>query len=365
MLRGVTAPRIHVYPADKGGCGFYRVIWPAEALQAQGADVEVIFPEDGERQQVMTTMWSGDDGSRVLLDARAPDCDVIVLQRPLTDVLAQAIPRLQAQGRKVVVEIDDDFEAISPRNVSWRAVQPQLSPRRNWRHLRTACEQADLVVVSTPALAAVYGRHGRVAVVPNRVPAWYLRVRPEPHDGVRVGWSGSIETHPDDLQVTRGAIARAMRGTEATMHVVGTGKGVQRALGLASPPAACGWQPLGEYPHRMAEVDVGIVPLELTRFNEAKSWLKGLEFAALGVPFVASPTGPYCELVAAGAGLLADTPKAWQRLVRRLVERPDERAELAEAGRQAAGTLTIEGGCGRWLDAWGSVVNTRASSSVA
>jgi glycosyltransferase involved in cell wall biosynthesis len=289
-----------------------------------------------------------------------------VLQRPLTDTLSQAIPFLQRQGVKVVVEIDDDFESISPRNVSWHNVHPSVSPRRNYKHLRAACEVADLVVVSTPALAGVYGRHGRVVVVPNCVPEVYLWTDGEPHDGpVRIGWSGSTDTHPDDLQQTRGAVGRVARATGAEVHVVGTGKGVQRMLQLPTPPHACGWQPIDVYPAKMAAADVGIVPLEMSRFNEAKSWLKGLEFAALGVPFIASPTTPYAELVARGAGLLASTPKQWEGLLKRLVRSADDRAELAAAGRDAAAGLTIEGNVDRWLDAWESVVNTRAAVSVA
>lgn len=371
----MTAPRIFVYNADNGGCGHYRVVWPAEALIAQGADVRIINVESEPHHQIQATYWNGDDGSRTLLKIVEPDCDVAVLQRPLTDWMPACIPMLQARGVKVVVEIDDDFESISPRNVSWHNVQPPRvtdgpkrrieQERRNYLHLRRACELADLVVVSTPALAEVYGRHGRVAIVPNYIPEVYLWMYPAPHDGVRIGWSGSTDTHPDDLQVTRGAVQRAMRATGAQFHVVGSGKGVQRALNLGAPPSASGWQRLDRYPQMMAEVDVGIVPLQASRFNEAKSWLKGLEFAALGVPFVATPTGPYLDLLLRGAGMVADTPKDWEHMLRRLVRNVDERVELAEAGRETARGMTIEGHCGEWLDAWSSVVNTRVATSVA
>lgn len=373
----MTAPKIICYAADTGGCGHYRIIWPAEALRAQGADVELVYAGAGADKEIGAAFWIGDDPEhRLRLATSAPDCDIAVIQRPLTEVLADSIPVLQQRGVKVVVEIDDDFENISPRNISWRNVRPpspSMAPeeriaqtRRNRLHLRRSCEAADLVVVSTPALAQVYGRHGRVAIVPNCVPEWYQWAAPiDPWDGARVGWSGSVQTHPDDLQVTRGAVQRALRATGAHFAVVGTGVGVQRALGLADRPAACGWQPLDRYPQLMASMDIGVVPLELTRFNEAKSWLKGLEFAALGIPFVASPTGPYLDLLARGAGLLGDTPKAWERLLRRLITNVDERAEVAQAGRDVASTLTIEGNADRWLDAWSSVVNTRSASSVA
>lgn len=345
--------KVNVYPADLGGCGHYRLIWPAEALAAQGVDVTVIRPTEPDEQQVQATWWTDDAGVSTLVDVRAPEADVVVLQRPLTDTLAQSIPMLQAQGIRVVVEIDDDFEMISRRNISWSAVHPASSPRRNWQHLREACRVADWVVVSTPALATRYGKHGRVSVVPNCVPSWYLGVEAEPHDGVVVGWTGTVQTHPDDLQVTRGAVGRAVRAAGATFAVVGTGKGVRDRLGLDEQPLAAGWVPIERYPEAVAQFDVGIVPLELTAFNEAKSWLKGLEMAALGVPFVASPTGPYLELAKRGAGLTASKPREWESTVRRLALEGPERLERAEAAREVARRLTIEGHADRWLEAWG------------
>lgn len=346
--------RVKVFPADRGGCGFYRIIWPAEALKAQGADVQIVYDRDPDADQVRCTWWE-DEGGRTMLHAFVDDCDVAVLQRPLTDTLANAVPILQRQGVKVVVEIDDDFEAIHPRNISFRAVHPRLSPRRNWRWLRQACDQADLVVVSTPALADVYGRHGRVVVVPNYVPESYLWWPRVAHEGLRVGWSGSLDTHPEDLQVMGGAVAQVIDG-DVGFHVVGTGKGVRRVLGVPEV-LACGWKPIEEYPAYLAELDVGVVPLKLDRFNEAKSWLKGLEFAALGTPFVASPTGEYCRLAKLGVGVLAERPKDWARELKRLVSSEQARVEAGEWAREVAAAMTIEAHCQEWWDAWSSVVN--------
>jgi hypothetical protein len=40
-------------------------------------------------------------------------------------------------------------------------------------------------------------------------------------------------------------------------------------------------------------IHVGLVPLTRGPFNEAKSYLKGLEYAAAGIPFIATPTEEY------------------------------------------------------------------------
>jgi hypothetical protein len=355
----VTAsPTIRVYPADLGGCGFHRIIWPAESLARSGAPVTVVRPDAPDDEQIQATWWNDDDGTRRLVGVAPVEADVVVLQRPLTDTLAEAIPRLQAQGVRVVVEIDDDFEAISRRNVSWPSVDPMRSPRRNRTHLRHACELADLVVCSTPALAERYGSHGRVRVVRNRVPSHYLGLEAARDKVPTVGWSGSIETHPDDLQVTGGGVARALLRAGGRFGVVGTGKGVQRALGLAVPPVATGWLPIEAYPRALAMLDVGIVPLELTPFNEAKSALKLMEMAALGVVPVVSPTAENVRLAADVGAIVAETPRAWGGVLKRLLRDGAWRQEQGERVRQGMRRHTIEGNAGEWFDAWASAVNT-------
>jgi glycosyltransferase involved in cell wall biosynthesis len=355
----VTAPRVLAYPADTGGCGFYRLIHACRTLIAQGAEVDYVVHDDPAERQLQAQWYVDDDGRTHVVDVLDPGADVVVLQRPLQAHLPGAIRKLQAKGVRVVVEIDDDFEHISPRNISWKSVQPHLSPGRNRAHLREACELADLVTVSTPALAAVYAPHGRFVVIPNCVPESYLLIRQDPHDEVYVGWSGSTETHPDDLQVCGNGIARALAATGAKMAIVGTGKGVKARLGLGDIPLASGWRTLGDYPDALSQFDVGIVPLELTAFNEAKSWLKGLEMAAVGVPFVASPTQQYRELTDYGAGILAETPRQWEGIVKRLVRDEGHRANMANLGRAVAERWTIERNIERWSDAWSkALVNT-------
>lgn len=371
--------RVAVHAADLGGCGHYRLIWPAQAIHYAGAlDIDLITPEDaaatfdcspdlaatiarhpGAVEAMLAGRFDPDDVAIGDLN-EVPDADVVVLQRPLTERLVDVVRFLKRHGIAVVIEVDDDFEAIHPRNMAWRTVHPAASPRRNYRHLRAACELADMVTVTTPALAKRYGWHGRVRIIPNYVPGQYLDVMAPttsaPAPGCRVGWSGSFDTHPTDLQVTRGGVAQVLRERDLPFYLVGDSDDrVAAALGHAGKVAhSGGWLPLEKYPIAMAMLDVGIVPLDGIPFNDAKSWLKGLEFAALGVPFVASPTGPYRELHEQhGLGVLAgDRSAEWRRALTPLVDDEDHRAEVAHHGRQAAAALTIQEHIGEWVDAW-------------
>ena len=347
-----TSTRVVVYPSDLGGCGHYRCIWPGRALQAEGVDVDVVVPNEPQERQLRAQWRERHDGVTEIIDVIPPDADVVVMQRPIDRHRVEAIGHLQRHGRRVVVEIDDDFDAIHPRNIAWPKLQPHISADRNRNWLHRACELADMVVVSTPALAARYGRHGRVRVVRNRIPARYLTVEGEQRtDGqLYVGWSGSIETHPDDLQVMGGGLAQALRSTGAQLAIVGTGRGVRKITGIDHQPLACGWRPLPEYPEALAQFDVGIVPLNDTPFNRAKSWLKGLEMAAVGVPFVASPLPEYVELGAAHE--LLTSPAEWKRGIRRLLLDEQLRADVAGRGRELAARHTVQEHAHEWWEAW-------------
>lgn len=346
--------RFHVHPGDEGGCGHYRTIWPAEALRDQGHDVRIFMPEE-EDAAIQAQMVMNKGIESVVGLHKVPECDVLVLQRPLRRTLVELIPHLQKAGVAVVVELDDDFTAIHPTNKAWKTAHPKRHPDVNYHHLLRACSLADAVTVSTEALRAKYASVNGV-VIPNYVPERYLGVESRFHtqDPI-VGWSGSIDTHPRDLQVLGPAIPRLLRARpEVRFGVVGTGVGVARRVGIPETYdlAPTGWVDIQDYPAAMAKLDVGVVPLDPTPFNEAKSWLKGLEYASLGIPFVATPTAAYQQLfVEYGIGALASNPKEWERA---LIDALDNGPELSRDVRTKVhqNDLTIERRAVEWLQVW-------------
>lgn len=360
--------RILVCPADRGGCGYYRLIWPAEAN-----NVRVLAEGEPFADGKFTV---DDDGIEHCVGLESvPDADVVVMQRTARLTQAQMIPHLQAAGIAVVVDVDDDFSAIEPGNVAHAAYDPETNPERNYEHLAAACSMADLVTVTTPALARRYAPHGRYAILPNCIPKRYLVERQvrklagrewKSSTKLKVGWTGSVDTHPGDLEVTRGAVGQVMREYQslAYFRVIGTGRGVKDALELSKGVNFSDWLPIELYPRAVVDLDVGIVPLRRCAFNRAKSWLKGLEMAALGVPFVASNTPDYERLANLGAGLLAAKPEDWVRTLRALLSSPAMRDEVAGRGLAVASEFTIEGNAYAWLEAWSRAHAIRRSAAA-
>lgn len=360
-------PRVLIWPADEGGTGWYRLRWPAMALAREGADVVIdtrgpVLAWSAPWQGAQPPPWV----DAVAL-AQHPGADVVVLQRPGRKWWAQAIPMLQKIGVRVVVDVDDRFDKIDPRNAAYPHYAQPATAWHSWLHIDAACRLADLVTASTPALVERFG-YGHGLVLPNLVPDLYLRLALMAEVApCTVGWSGSVETHPGDLEATAGQVPLVLGAwPDWRVHVVGTGEGVADRLRLTGPQAerltASGWVTIEDYPLEVARLAVGVVPLADSVFNRGKSALKMGEMAAMGVPVIASPTPDNQRLHGQGVGVLAASPGQWRRHLHRLAGSPQARADLGGAGRQAMARLTYEQHCGRWWDAWTAPLRQRVAT---
>lgn len=339
--------KVYVYPADITGCGYYRLIWPALALKAQGHDVVIISPKS-QREQFKASMVRD-----TMVDIQVPpDADVIVLQRTTHRYLTQAVKLIQKKGIAVIIDMDDDLSAIDPLHPAWRMLHPTTGQRdHSWQNVVDTCRAATLVTVSTPALQKVYG--SKSVVLPNFVPKQFTQY--EHHDSAIVAWGGAIQTHPQDVQELSRSLPKWIR---AGIHfrIVGPHLGVIDALGSVITPlvSVTGGVDFHEWPAALNQVGVGLAPTADTRFNSAKSWLKPLEYAALGVPSVSSERVEYVKLQRQyGIGNIAKSHVQWTRIVTDLATNWRRRQEESERDRQIVRErLTIEDNAWRWAEAW-------------
>lgn len=339
--------KIYVYPADRTGCGYYRAIWPAKALIEQGHDIVIVPPNAGEYDMRVETK-----NGQVTAVHYPEDADVIVMQRVMHYWIAKAIPVLRSLGVAVVVDIDDDLESIHPRHPAFAVLHPKYNAMFNWNLARESCRAATLVTVSTDPLKKLYTPlTGQVRVIKNTVPEQFLNLAPVEGPAV-VGWMGSVHSHPEDLQAMGSAPARLQR-EGVTWKFVGPDRGIQEALRFDTEPFATGYADMEEIMPLIAKtINVGVAPLQDTRFNRAKSWLKELEYASLGVPSVVSDLPEYRELAQRTGALVAKNPKDWYQKIKRLVRDDDFRISQGKKARRAAQHLTVEEHAGDWLKAW-------------
>lgn len=362
-----------LYPADQYGCGHHRLIWPCEVLRHQGYADEVTYVSQRDRRLEM-----GFDEDNVLQWINLPEgVDVVVFQRITDARLVQAVTYLRKRGVAVVIDVDDDLSSIHPSHPAFLQVNPNRarhevargiaagfikSPQQaagiqerfekqfthSFRNLEEACSLATLVTVSTDGLLQRYAKHGRGVVLNNYTPDHYLDVKHEDSDVV--GWPAAFNSHPNDPPAVGNAIRRLV-DDGVTFRMIGDSTGAGAAFGMRDDPPGADVE-LDEWPHELTKLGVGIACLANTQFNSRKSWLKPLELSAVGVPWVASPRAEYVKFHKLGAGVLAEKPKEWYRVLRKLVDDPARRVELSLTGRAVATELRLSDHVWRHMETW-------------
>jgi hypothetical protein len=125
-----------IFPADAGGCGHYRLIYPAEALGVPNAE------RSADRVPRIVVGWNEpvagiEQEWHIPIElASTPDFETLVFQRPLHRKWSFLYPLLREKGHRVVVDIDDHFDRIDPRNVAWYDVEPGWVRREEFDALK-------------------------------------------------------------------------------------------------------------------------------------------------------------------------------------------------------------------------------------
>lgn len=368
--------RVCLIPADTWGVGSYRLLYPGRELEKRGHEVFAHL----DRQNL--AKWSPRDGNVPLANLyqfdketgrpdKLFDADTYVFQRRMEKLSPAAIRQLRRCGKRVVCELDDNYDALPDGSPGWKALRRHPDRLRvDW--LNEGLRFADLVTVSTPALAEHYRRYNdNVRVLPNYLDWETWRDVPSQCEverrRVRVGWMGWLEWRGTDLETLRPWLASWLeRNPQVDFVSVGERHGNAKSLRKAGHVTVHDY--LGVPKQQRVTVkaarfhdlhtivptmDIGLVPLTPGVFNECKSYLKGLEYAACGIPCVASPTEQYRSFVREGVdGFLASEPDEWMGRLDELVGDDNLRREMGRAARDKAERLTIQEHWRQWEGAW-------------
>ncbi len=347
--------KTYVMRSDDTGCGMFRMHWPAEYICAA-------YPEFAHRvisvapSQRGSLIQAGLDRNGDVVKSLFPnDMATIVLQRVTFKNILQCIPFWQEAGIRVVIDVDDDLSCIHPTNRAFGAYKPTKGLPDSYLNLFKACQIADTVTVTTPALADRY--RDDAVVIPNYLPDQYYGL--ERTDNTDLMWPASFGTHPNDYEPCGPVVQRVQRETNVKVRMLGADKAFtafQRAFGVT--PEITNYVHINHWPKLLASIGVAFVPLADTMFNAAKSWLKLLELSACGVPWVASPRADYRRFVTeTGHGILADRPNEWRRELKKLINDAGWRQEQSVRGREVAEPMRLKNHIDEWFNAWGLSTN--------
>jgi len=295
-------------PLQPNGCAWYRCLLPMKELEKHGWRVGMGFPQIHD-----------DHGFGIVIEDNKAvhGWNTIILKLIMLGDVADAIPAAQRAGQKIVVDVDDFFEGLSSTNMAYHTTDPQRDPKNNRQHYIRTIEMADAVITSTPFLFDYYSKKRKnVFLVRNGIDL--ERWKPRKDMAFRVptiGWVGATPWRSNDLEQLSTFIGPYLKQKGLKFHHSGH-------LSTASPAATqlaintnhittSPMKPISDYPQMFKEIDIGLVPLNDIPFNHAKSFIKGLEYAAAGIPFVSSPLPEYCYLASRGVGRIAKNKEQW------------------------------------------------------
>jgi glycosyltransferase involved in cell wall biosynthesis len=220
---------------------------------------------------------------------------------------------------------------------------------RDAEHYRKAMLACDGCIASTPALAQAMLESGakQAHVIENALDVDTLRIaeaidinatRLKADDMIRIVYGSGTRTHDTDFRQIAPAIVQILeKYSSVKLRIVGSLK-----LGpeLDAYAARVERFPLSDYATYLgllAECDINIAPLESSVFSDAKSNVKFLEGAIVGLPSVCSPRSAFRAAITSGLdSILADGVEQWFAGLETLVRDPQLRQRMGDAARKRA-----------------------------
>lgn len=332
-------------------CRHYRSLVPLQGLQMLGHDVVLCEPA-GPGCPKANDDPPGIAGADVVLGYRM----IFSNER----VVRQAV----ARGAAFVWDTDDDMANLPHEGPLFKGMGAR-GVQRVAQRLVPIARFADVVTTTTQQLARKYQRLGakRTVVIPNYLPSGGVlpAVRDPRRDQLVIGWVAAHE-HKADLK--RVPILKALRRLLAVHPNV---RVESAGIPLPLPEDRYSfhrWVPIEQLGGLLATWDVGIAPLADIPFNRARSDVKLKEYGAAGLPWLASPVGPYVgKGEAEGGRLIPDY--GWFDALDALVRDHEARAALSANASAWAMTQSIEHAARRWEAVCIEAVERRTRRSAA
>jgi glycosyltransferase involved in cell wall biosynthesis len=251
--------------------------------------------------------------------------DLIWLEKEALPWLPTWLEIARLQGLPYVVDYDD----------AWfhRYENHWLSPILGHK-IDAVMRVAHTVVAGNDYLARRARQAGarNVEIVPTAIDLDRYRDLPgAPSSGVlTVGWIG-IPLNAHYLTMIAPALRAAAGTAPVRLHVVGA---LIPAEFVGIPAESFPWSEDTEIA-RIAQFDVGIMPLTDTPWERGKCAYKLLQVMAAGKPVIASPVGANCQVVQHGVnGFLAETTEEWTEAIRKLAD-PELRQRMGAEARKS------------------------------
>jgi len=325
-----------------GGCAYYRCLLPMTVAGIKG--------------RMGLPAWDGNQGFGVkeTHDTGIFGFNTVVLKLIMNRWTPKQIELAQALGQRIIVDVDDYHEALTPANAAYDATDPEKNKIANREFYQQVIEAADIVTVSTPFLYDIYSQQRKnVYMIRNGVSMRQFERRKHTSQKPVFGWAGATNYRNNDLEQLSEWLPDFLEEHDLYFHHAGhqdKAPSFAEVTGIATSRVMT--SPLtniNDYASGF-KFDVGIVPLNDIPFNHAKSNIKGLEYMAAGIPFIASDLPEYRVLHEAGVGMLSMTADEWRASAEILLDYKTRKRTAAAGWATVNKNWSIEARAKEWND---------------
>jgi glycosyltransferase involved in cell wall biosynthesis/GT2 family glycosyltransferase len=346
---------VAVYPLDKSidACAHYRVLSPLGHLADH---IEISWNENFSPEKIHSFKES------------AQNADIILIQRffPCSET-GEFINFLFSLGKPVVYEIDDLLTDL-----------PMDNPSFGWSRTRKkfildVARRASAVTVSTAALKKYFSEYNdAVFLLPNYIDSdiWANQIPGKKRAApLRIGYAGTV-THKYDLKIIANALALISEKYGSSVSFLFFGCHIEELRRIPNSTFIDHDKSYHNYSKVIARLnlDILLIPLADSEFNNAKSNIKWLEYASLGVPGIYSNVKPYSEYITSPSfGLLTDnTTEDWFKCICRLIEDDGLRETISFSARsEVLASHDISRHAHKWLTTYRSIIKRHALKKPA
>jgi len=358
---------VGIVPQISGACDGWRIIQPLNKIGSlKLAKTIVVNGHEQDINQIMET------------------CDAVIFGRAAGDNILPMIEKLHGMDKKVIFDLDDNLFDISPFNQAyknlgiipydyafnsgeritmWKDESKGFNIRNNRNYIANLIDvlrAVDAITVTTEPLKDIYSNfNSSVYVVPNAIDfsIWedrFRRNRNPEDDEVRILCSQAANHLPHMMFLIPVLEKIQQKYSNVKLVFVGNSwKHIKSNLDY-SRVMYTDWIEFEGYPYFLKSVnaDISIAPIDDSSFDDCRSAIKYYEAAMLGIPLVATNSGPYEREMTSETGVLVrNTEKEWIDGLSTLIEDKELRRILAKnALRDVIQNHNLDYTADEWVD---------------
>lgn len=289
------------------------------------------------------------------------DLDLLIVQREFCVNLPfdELKEMLHDTNVKIIYEIDDNLLDLYPSHPLYYIY------KNNKNFYQQYLSKSDLITVTTPSLKNSLKHYSdKIAVLPNYIDEeiWKFDIKNKfSNKKIKILFSGS-KTHIKDLEEIEDAIIAIYNEFKDQIELIFWGdvsNKIENNCSITKIDEHI--QSYSDYSKFLINlnIDIGLIPLKMNKFNQCKSNIKWLDYSMAGIASILTDFEPYNTTVIDQINglLVKNNPKEWYEAIKELIVNNNKRKAIANNAYDfVKSNFTIQKNMMKWYSVYSSLI---------